>query len=203
VSETNVLTYALVADGSSDRALLPILLWSLRRCLPSGTFGPPTFHPRRSRPVAEALTEVLTNYAPDIVFVHRDAEGLSREERRAEIPATEGTVAVVPVRMTETWLLADEQAIRKASGNPNGSVALSLPELRRLESVPNPKTVLRDLLVRASEYSGRRRRAFDRGAAISRLASLIDDFSPLMKLSAFQSFVSELESALHSASHIP
>jgi hypothetical protein len=39
-------------------------------------------------------------------------------------------IPVVPVRMTEAWLLADEFAIRSAPGNPNGTQSLDLPDLR-------------------------------------------------------------------------
>ncbi len=56
------------------------------------------------------------------------------ESRLAEIKAAlesmEGipvTVPIVPVTMTEAWLLFDERAIRRAADNPAGENSLQLP----------------------------------------------------------------------------
>lgn len=54
--------------------------------------------------------------------------------RRTEIvnalPAeTTRHIPVIPVRMTEAWLLGHELSIRSAAGNPNGSENLELPDL--------------------------------------------------------------------------
>ncbi|MEE8523965.1 MAG: hypothetical protein V3T72_08540 [Thermoanaerobaculia bacterium] len=48
----------------------------------------------------------------------------------------------------------------------------------------------------ASELKGRRLRRFRQGQARQRLAELIEDYSPLEQLSAFQAFRSELNSVL-------
>lgn len=104
-----------------------------------------------------------------------DAERESRAVRQGEIEtavsASLNTVSywipVIPVRMTEAWLLIDERAIRQAADNPNGSVPLNLPSVSRLERFPDPKALLNELLIEASEKTGRRRAKFRR---ISELA---------------------------------
>ena len=116
--------------------------------------------------------------------------------RRLEIPTRDGVVAVIPVRMTEAWLLIDEKALRIAAGNPRGRGALEMPSISRLESLADPKALLRDLLVSASEAKGRKRRRFDRVEAMRRLADLIADYSPLERLPAFRAFRAELEAGL-------
>ena len=196
MNSSAVLNYAVVADGPSDRALLPIVLWSLRKHAPLGNFGPPAFRVRGSSPISSVVSEVRERYNPDIVFVHRDAERLSYLDRRVEIPQSDGVVPIIPVRMTEAWLLIDEPAIRRAAGNPNGQTPLSLPSVKRLEELPDPKATLRALLLAASELSGRRRKKFDHTAAFRRLADLIEDFSPLLGLSAFQTFCLDLVAVL-------
>jgi hypothetical protein len=105
---------------------------------------------------------------------------LLEQERRP--PA----ICVVPVRMTEAWFLFDRAAIRRAAGNPNGRMDLDVPELRRCEALPDPKSVLRDLLVRASGLSGRRLRSFQSHNLLARVSEVVQDFSPLRALSAFQ-----------------
>jgi hypothetical protein len=151
---------------------------------------------RGSQPIVDAIVEVNLKYRPDIVFVHRDAEKLSAAVRLAEIPSRDAVVPIVPIRMTEAWLLIDEGAIRQAAGNPNGKTALALPPVKQLEELPDPKAILRALLISASEYSGRRRRKFDHAAAFRRLADLIEDFSPLLRLSAFGRFCEDLTAVL-------
>ncbi len=190
------LRYALVADGPSDRALLPILAWTLRQRRPPLTFAQPDVVVRGGKALDATIDETIAAYGVDLLFVHRDAERVDREIRRREIPANDRVVAVIPVRMTEAWLLTDEKALRKAAGNPNGRAALSLPPVNRLESLPDPKSTLRDLLVVASKAIGRRRKRFDQHGARQRLADLIEDFSPLRQLSAFTAFEAELEEGL-------
>ena len=87
----------------------------------------------------------------------------------------------------------DEAAIRFASGNPNGKVPLEIPPLSRLEDKPDPKRLLHDLLITASEFTGRRRRSFDARRCALRVAALLDDFSPLRQLSAFRALESDVQ----------
>ena len=139
-------------------------------------------------------------YPCDLLFVHRDAERTALEDRLEEIKAAlcEGletpkpALCVVPVRMSEAWLLIDETALRHAAGNPNGKVSLDLPRLHQLEQLPDPKQLLHDLLRRASGLHGRRLSSFNRRLHSHRVADWISDFSPLYRLSAFQRLAADL-----------
>lgn len=203
MTELHDLRVGLLADGTSDRALLRVLVWLLRRHRPYLRLPQAAFATRgRNLDLrAEALQRFRKEFGIDLLFVHRDAEGATLSARKAEIPL-EGHpryVAVVPIRMTEAWLLIDERAIRVAAGNPNGRVPLGLPDLSSLERVANPKDILRDLLVSASELTGPRRRAqFKRDLAVRvhRVADEIEDFSPLFELSAFRELDEDLTQAL-------
>lgn len=92
--------------------------------------------------------------------------------------------------MTEAWLLIDEQAIRAAADNPNGTERLPIPRPQRLEDLADPKGLLHECLLTASETQGRRRDQFKRDlpSRVYRVADLIEDFSHLRQLSAFQIF---------------
>jgi len=82
----------------------------------------------------------------DLLVIHRDAEGETRETRENEIRAAMNSlgdievpfVCVVPVRMQEAWLLVDENAIRQAAGNPRGRDTLTMPRLNEVERLPDP-----------------------------------------------------------------
>lgn len=205
------LRFTLLGDGSFDRALAPILQWVLRE---AGVSVPIQAHwadlGRLSRPVrglANRIAMATTLYPCDLLFIHRDAEARSLEEREQEIGRAieqarkDGAslaehVCVVPVRMTEAWLLFDVTLIRYAAGNPFGTVALAVPPRSSWESMANPKQSLHDLLVSASELNARRRSAFDASAASHRIAALANEFSALRGLSAFD----RLENAVRAAS---
>ncbi len=92
--------------------------------------------------------------------------------------------------MTEAWLLIDEGAIRRAADNPSGTAALDLPEIDRLEEVPDPKEILHRSLLAASEKRGRRRDSFRRSLArrVYRVADLIPGYADLRRLAAFRAF---------------
>lgn len=194
-----ILRLALIADGPSDRALLPILTWSLRSLAPDVLFFEPQFEVRDGELTSE-LERVSNALRPDMLFVHRDAEREPLDVRRNEIPMTHaGTVRVVPVHMTEAWLLLDEMAIRKAAGNPNGRSPIELPRIRIVENLPDPKAMLRSLLLEAKAASSARKkqRFLQR---IQRCVHLVSeytaDFSPLRQLPAFRAFEEDLRQAL-------
>ncbi len=190
MSDFRPLRYVLIADGSSDRLLAPIIDWTLRMADSKARLEiePGYVFERKHRSISEVISEVREHYFPDVIFVHRDAENLRWDERAREIPVADDLIPVIPVRMIETWLLCDEKAIRGAADNPNGTAPLDLPRLNDLESVQNSKQVLEDKLRLATELNARRRAKFKVNRAIHRLVELIEDFSPLSALPAFSRF---------------
>lgn len=190
------LRFTLVTDGSGDRALIPLLQWLLVRHS-QRSFSPqwPDLGRLRMPPkgLADRLTIAIELDPCDLLFVHRDAERQPAVKRREEISAalaeTRGLkaipIAVVPVRMSEAWLVWNEQAIRIAAGNPEGDVVLLVPSPRDVEELANPKEELSRLLRQASQASGRRLRDLRPEQRKHRVAELIADFSPLLAAPAF------------------
>ena len=200
------LRYTLMADGSSDRALLPILTWLLRQSCGEIPIQPEFADLRRLPQPPEELSERINRsvelYPCDLLFVHRDAESATIGEREAEIrkaleeSSVEGSVrvvCVVPVRMQEAWLLIDEAALRRAAGNPNGTQPLAMPDVQRLEELTDPKQLIRELLSQASGLQGRRLKRFNWRSSAHRVAEIIDDFSVLYRLAAFQRLAAEVK----------
>jgi hypothetical protein len=157
------------------------------------------------------VRQVLARQACDLLFVHRDAEKATPEERLAEITSAAPSagppiVPIVPVHMSEAWLLIDVAAIRRASGNPNGTVPLALPPLRGLEGASDPKQLLTELLIRASEKSGRALAKFrDKGelsARRTRVADLVQDFGVLSALPAFRAFAERTAVAIRQTTSV-
>lgn len=209
------LSYTLVSDGSSDAALLPILSWLLRANGVRLAIQPSLADLRRLPVVPHSLDLrlqlALELYPCDLLFVHRDAERQPLADRKFEITQALGKiysqvkppcVCVIPVRMTEAWLLFDEQAIRHAAGNRSGRQSLVLPDLARLEDLPDPKAVLHQLLRQASGLHGRRLKQFRAERSALRVSLLVDDFSPLRRLSAFQESERDLQQVAKNAGWI-
>ncbi len=200
------LRYSLLTDGSSDRVLMRVIKWALHH------FGAPVEQANwadlsvtspRPHGLAERALKAIELYPCDVLFVHRDAEGEALQDRLAEIEEAvaenfKDYIPIVPVRMTEAWLLHDTQAIRMASGNPNGKVQLNLPKPSRMEAIADPKKKLFETLLLAAEANGRRRRRLERVLPRMRfrVADLIDDFGPLMSAPAFKCFIDDLEGTL-------
>lgn len=194
----------LIPDGSSDAMLIPAIRWLLIDAYPHAAFNFEVANITRftnRRPTLEQKICLALEFFPcDLLFIHRDAEKQPPEDRKAEIQsAIESAecqvsphISVIPVRMSEAWLLIDEASIRTAAGNPNGTVNLSLPSLKELEKIPDPKSVLLGLLEEATELSKRRRKKFNAHRAIHHLAEIIPDYSRLRTLTAFSALEEEI-----------
>lgn len=99
-----------------------------------------------------------------VLFVHQDG-GRDRDEALrlrvqpgvARVRAADLSieiVPVVPVRMMETWALADGEALGRVLGTTRDLHALGLPPVSDVEGVQDPKALLADVI---REVVGRRR----------------------------------------------
>src|SRR5262245_43722352 len=169
------LRFSLIGEGKTDRVLLFVIRWLLGQLVPgieiTGSW-PEAGERTAGRTLAERIVENAKTERSHLLFVHRDADNVGRVARvveieRAVVIAQRSLLAlpivlpVIPVRMIEAWLLTDERAIREVARNPNGRIPLGLPRARDLERVVDPKAVLRNALLAASELGARRRRSVD------------------------------------------
>lgn len=196
------LRCTLLADGPSDRALVPLLRWLLREhCgllpvdLEVADLGRLARPPRK---LSQRIDMSIELYPCDLLFVHRDAEKEPIDRRMEEIQqslvesargTTVSAISVVPARMLEAWLLIDEAALRTAAGNPRGRQPLDMPTVKELENLVNSKKRLHDILRDASGLRSRRRLAqFNRdlGKCVQRAAEQIESFAVLRELAAFR-----------------
>lgn len=160
--------FVLVGEGPSDDGLIPHLE---NLCIELGaaevTGVAPDFQ-RLERPIRRTVVDKLQaarqlEPTANLFFVHRDADSRNPLPRYTEIRTAANNcslesswVAVVPVQETEAWLLLDEAAIRAVAGRPRGRNPLSLPRPHEVEEVSHPKERLKEVLIAASELSGRR-----------------------------------------------
>lgn len=208
----NFFTFTLLSDGSSDKTLIPHLIWLLKQ---NGIKLPivsnwADLSRLREKPngFSEKIERSIELYPCDLFFIHRDAEREPPENRRAEIAEAlmnlnenlkkPSFICVIPVRMSEAWLLFNENAIRRAAGNSDGKVKMNLPKLKNTESLPDPKEVLFDAIRIASEKSGRKLKELNKDLPNLRyrVSDLLEDFSPLRSLTAFQQLETDIKNLI-------
>jgi len=197
----------LVSEGTSDQAMLPIISWVAREAgIESDLevrWADLSGLPKRPVSLPEKIRIANEFFPCDLLIVHRDADNAGREERLDEIARAIGPllltiphVCLVPIRMSEAWLLFNEQAIRSAAGNPYSRCQLHLPSIREAERMADPKHTLFEQLRVASELTGRRLLKFDRNRARAQVAEYIDDFAPLRGFVAFRAFEEDIRAVL-------
>lgn len=201
-----MLTYTLVADGSSDEVLIPIIDWTINQNFPdlayAGMLATDLPSPRHG--LAARAAAAVKMFPCDVLVIHRDSEGQALHQRYEEILKATGnlsapSVPMVPVRMTEAWLLISAEAIRRAAGNPAGTRNLLLPSLQKIEATPDPKNVLFDALMAAADLGARRRAGFNAHAKRRRVAECIGDFSRLRSLNSFKEFEQAMRTGINAA----
>ncbi|MFJ7997858.1 DUF4276 family protein [Streptomyces sp. NPDC096310] len=131
--------------------------------------------------VVREVTELLQYF--DVVMIHHDHNERAKVEAIREHFAADAfrIVGLVPVRETEAWMLADADALRKAS--PGSDSAWEVPH--DVEKIADPKAVLKAAL------GGRRdvERGFDRlGQTVA--------LEKLAKLPAYRHWLGELSTAM-------
>lgn len=189
---TRQLTYSVVADGGTDRLLVPIIQWAVHQLDPDVEILEPQFRKRSG-----SISKFLQTYDSEVmlIFLHRDSENQTFHERLQEFESIDASnvVPVIPVRMSEAWIIFNAEAIAQAAGYPQSLV--STPKLSEIESISDPKSRLDDLIVQAAgNPTGRTRKRLKQSMGKRRVAvsSYISDFSPLKQLHAFQAFQKSL-----------
>lgn len=198
-----MIRYTLVADGSSDQALLPIIDYTISRNFPDLSFSgsAATNLPAPRRGLETRIHAAIKMFPCELLFVHRDSEAQPSKSRFEEIAlACQNIrikcVPIVPIRMTEAWLLISHSAIRRAAGNPGGRHPLNIPAIRGIENVPDPKETLFAALIEAANLGARRRASFDVNSKRRRVAECIEDYSVLRQLSSYEKFENDVKVAL-------
>lgn len=200
------LRLTLTAEGSSDRWLIRVVEWAVQGIVtsrPLETRSNFCTRDERGASVADRLAFAVEAYPADLYFVHRDADNDEHATRRNEVLRARGVlpaVPCVPVTMSESWLLLDARAIRRAAGNPNGTMDLGLPPALHVELEAQPKAVLREAMKLASGLRPHRLERFERSAAEwpGLIGDHIESFDGHMALSSFRHFIEDTRDALRS-----
>jgi len=200
----SIIRYTLLADGTSDKALIPIVDWLIKQHAPDRGVQPQFAKLGKvGLDLSNRILAALEQFPCDIMFIHRDGETQTYNSRLEEIDfawpnLNPKYVPLIPIRMMEAWLFSDEGAIRAAAGNRNGTMNLMLPPKKEWESRPDPKKLLSEALITASGKTGRSLRKFNPEHQRHRITELTQNFSALRGIPSFDLFESSLIEQLKS-----
>ncbi|HLX40315.1 MAG TPA: DUF4276 family protein [Ktedonobacteraceae bacterium] len=219
------LRLALYAEGTTDEQFLPSILQ--RTCeqliAKHNQTAVNVVDPRiiarkknianRDESILQAAREAIDFH---ILVIHADADSYSQEKALKERfqPGYELVklsneqvckylVPVVPIYMTEAWLLADNDALRKVIGTNMKVHELGLVQKARLiEADSNPKQTLKNIVQKAYANRSRRHQQVDLGILYRSLGRVIR-LEQLENLKAYNQFVHDLTATLKKLALIP
>jgi hypothetical protein len=106
------LRYTLLSDGSSDKAFIPILNWLFQenkvRLAVQAEWANLGQLPKPPKSLEDRITIALQLYPCDLLFIHRDAENQTRDDRIQEIQKAlqkikiadrQPIIYIIPIRM--------------------------------------------------------------------------------------------------------
>jgi Domain of unknown function (DUF4276) len=215
---TRFLSLALFAEGPTDaNFLMPVLyrttFAAAARVSTSSVEIPETFirgsWPKtaqtREDKVEAAFGQFAREGAVNLLFIHADggaeADRAMAQQvapsfaRLASLNDSLAQVAVIPIRETEAWALADTDALRHSLGTKLSPLALGLPtNEREVENISDPKAVLRHCLHSAER--GRRGRSRGKSTLIPPGLGNTVDLQKLYRVAAYAAMAATIESEL-------
>ena len=208
---------ALYAEGATDERFLPQLLWRLCDDLCLMLNQRVEVAPVEVLPVVKAAQIAGSRHdrilaaaeaASDlwsVLFVHADADGDAIAARASRVHpglellqqrfASRIAVAVVPVRMTESWMLQDGNALRNVLGCTLSDKDWGLPGSDAgVEALTDPKQMLEQIFLSTQPSGPARRRGV--GGLYAPLGERVS-LDRLRRLPSFRQTDQELQAALH------
>jgi hypothetical protein len=210
------IAVALYAEGSTDQLFLPDLIRrTVKQSLSQS--GQPYIDVKPVDPIGFSKTGMkqdecilqAARYAADynILIVHADADHRTADRALKErfhpgyilVQQTKEGVCrcilpIVPVQMTEAWMLADPEALRAALGTSKKAQDPGLPAKAKLvETDSDPKQTLKMLISRANTHRPRHRH-IELHSLYAILGRTID-LSRLRNVPAYQRFGHDLVDA--------
>lgn len=210
------LSLALYCEGTTDQRFLPtIIRRTARHILAQREISTVNVLPvdviavvaaRRDESILQAAYKAELHQA---LVVHADADHPTAERARRErfdpgyalVQQCEDKICkilvpIIPVYMTEAWMLADHEKLCETIDTPMRASQLGLPvRVRQLEADAHPKETLKQAIRTATAHRSRRYRQIDLSMLYDKLASEVR-LDRLQGLTAYQQFVTDLTQAL-------
>ncbi|OAD19298.1 hypothetical protein THIOM_005076 [Candidatus Thiomargarita nelsonii] len=212
----NTLVIGLYTEGETDeRFLLNLIPRTLERIIEErdGSLDVFPLFPIKVPKIGDRAKEIklaaqsAEGYA--ILIVHSDADAETDErafnERikpcfdlvtNADEPLCKDLVAIIPVQMTEAWMLADISPLKEQLGSDKTREELSVMfPLKYLEKMADPKSKIHEIIRMAFKNLPARRRKVNIGSLYSPLGQQVN-LDILEQLPSYLKFKENLTEAL-------
>jgi hypothetical protein len=155
--------------------------------------------------VLKAAEKAKNDFEILILFIHTDSDNRddsiifstkiipSKEliDEQEDEKVCKKIVAIVPIQMTESWMLADKELLKNEIGIEGSDLELGIH--KNPEEIANPKAVIENIIRLSKEKQVKRKR--NKGLTISDLYQIIGqktDVSQLEKLPSYMKFKNSL-----------
>lgn len=173
----NVIITGFYGEGTTDERFLPSIIQRTveeiaRECPSQLEVYRPVILNTRAETFASAIVEVAHQAVTEgvlILCIHTDADAATDQAilrdkiapawaavEVANLASCPALVAVVPVHMSEAWILADKALLKEELGTDHSDHDLGLS--RAPEAYANPKAAIEEAIRRAFEHRSRRHR---------------------------------------------
>lgn len=219
---SNILTIGYIGEGTTDKRFLGNIIKRTFEKLAFQCQGQievydPQFFEVLKIPFAEqSLEAAKSSRWLNVLCIHADSDGPSDDDAfrfkitpaiqkiiECEIEVCRNIVAIVPVHMTESWMLADVDLLLEEIGTDKSVEELELPNrVRNIERITNPKaTIEKAINIAFADQPSRRRRGLTISELYAPLSQMIS-LDKLEMLSSYQKFHKCAENALKELNYL-
>jgi len=191
----NTLVIGLYTEGETDeRFLLNLIPRTLEKIIKErdGLLDIFPLFPIKVPKIGDRAKEIkmaaqsAEGYA--ILIVHSDADTETDEQafnerikpgfdlvKNADEPLCKDLIAIIPVQMTEAWMLADIESLKKQLGNTKTKPELDVRfPLKSLEKMANPKSKIHEIIKITFKSLPARKRRVNIGSLYSPLGQQVN-----------------------------
>ena len=211
------IVLALYAEGRTDDRFLPFLIQKTTRHILAQDeqnavlLAVELIHILKENRSREACILEAAQQAAiyDALVVHSDADNRNYKQTKellfdAGLKLTysshdhvcKNLLPIIPIRMVESWMLADFEALQKVLRTDLNARDLGLPEkAKQVEMVAKPKQVLEQAMLKAQTHRSRRHQQVDIGTLYEPIGEKIS-LERLSQVPSYKQFVADLTETL-------
>jgi hypothetical protein len=211
---SNILQIGYTTEGTTDQRFLSNVIRKafehvIFECNSVIEIYDPEYLPKPQGGFVSQIKNIALNFSYfHVICIHCDSDNPSIELvlQKKIHPAIKAVnkideacknlISIIPVQMTEAWLLADLDLLKSKIGTDKSNIELGLPtNIAQIEGYANPKDVISEAIRLAQEHLSKRRRKI----SISNLYSPVSQeisIDILSQLPSFNRFLEEVRKAL-------
>lgn len=219
---SNILTIAYTTEGSTDERFLENIIRNTfedlaLKCEGSIEVYNPIFikfpHPATFADGVISVAKKAFEIGINILCIHLDADNATeihvtthklvpakeRVNTEASQKICKNIAAVIPVYMTESWMLADKELFKEEIGTNKSDDDLGIN--KKPEEITNPKKIIEDALIEAQNHLPKRRKRLAIADLYQPLGQKIA-LEHLENLDSFRKFKASAEDALRNLNYL-